>query len=96
MDENGFVRPVAVGAARSAELTDPCLMIITKTYCFHREFFLVGQIRTLSYLSPDCDAAYLDLRRIRLLCTFAYLVGIMNFGDKTQESEFKKKATFPS
>lgn len=54
-------------------------------------FFL--QIRILSYLSPDCDAAYLDLLRIRLLCTFAYLVDIMNLRNKTHEFEWKWKGS---
>lgn len=57
-------------------------------------FFFVHQTRILSYLSPDCDAAYLDLR-IRLLSTFAYLVDIMNLRNKTHEFELNEKAAFP-
>lgn len=70
-------------------------MIIIKIHCFHVAFlfFFILQIRILSYLSPDCDAAYLDLLRIRLLCTFAYLVDIMNLRNKTHEFEWKLKGS---
>lgn len=68
-------------------------------HCFHVAFlgffFFVHQTRILSYLSPDCDAAYLDLLRIRLLCTFAYLVHIMNLRNKTHEFELNERASSP-
>lgn len=95
MDENGFVETCSSQGSQVGRINRPRSDDNNQNAllpCFF--FFLVNQIRTLSYSSPDCDAADLDLLRIKLLCTFAYLVGIMKFRDKTHKSELNNE-TFP-
>lgn len=97
MDENGFVKTCSsqgsqVGRINRPRSDDNNQHALLPCFFF---FFLVSQIRTLSYSSPDCDAADLNVLRIKLLCTFAYLVGIMKVCDKTHKCELNKE-TFPS